>query len=67
VGSRAFTATLRFEICDDFSVDDTDLDITNVGHGSPGLFSLWVLQHERSGHVPFINEVIVERTISGGF
>jgi hypothetical protein len=65
-GGRTFTATLRFEICDDFGVDDTDLDPT-TGHGSPGLFSFWVLQHERAGQQPFVNFVEVDVPISGSF
>jgi outer membrane protein OmpA-like peptidoglycan-associated protein len=58
--SRTYTITLRFEICDDFGVDKSDLY-------SPGLISFWVLQHERPGHRPFINEIIVEETISDSF
>src|SRR3712207_8216241 len=49
--------TLRFVICDDFGVDQHDLY-------SPGLISFWVLQHERSGYRPFINELVVESTFS---
>lgn len=64
--TRSFSATLIFEICDDFGVDETDLDITNIGHGSPGLTAFWILQHERPpGHVAFVNDVTVERGISG--
>jgi outer membrane protein OmpA-like peptidoglycan-associated protein len=58
--TRNYTATLRFEICDDFGVDTSDLY-------SPGLISFWVLQHERGGHQPFINEIILEKDISGSF
>jgi outer membrane protein OmpA-like peptidoglycan-associated protein len=58
--TRNYTATLRFDICDDFGVDTSDLY-------SPGLISFWVLQHERRGPQPFINEIIVEKTISGSF
>lgn len=52
--------TLRFTICDNFGVDESDLY-------TPGLISFWELQHERtpSAYVPFINEIIVEPTISG--
>jgi hypothetical protein len=65
-GGRTYTAILRWEICDDFGVDESDLDPTSM-HGSPGLFSFWVLQHERAGHVPFVNTVIVDTPISGSF
>ncbi len=65
-GGRTYTAVLRFEICDDFGVDDTDLDPT-TGHGSPGLFAFWVLQHERAGQQPFVNFVEVDVPISGTF
>ena len=58
--TRNYTATIRFEICDDFGVDTSDLY-------SPGLISFWVLQHQRRGHRPFINEIIVEKPISGSF
>lgn len=58
--TRDYTATLRFEICDDFGVDAPDIY-------SPGLIAFWILQHERWGHQPFINEIIVERPISGRF
>jgi outer membrane protein OmpA-like peptidoglycan-associated protein len=59
-GSRTYTATLHFNICDDFGVDESDLY-------SPGLISFWILQHERAGHQPFINEIVVEQQISGSF
>lgn len=58
--TRNYTATLRFEICDDFGVDTSDLY-------SSGLISFWVLQHERGGHQPFINGIILEKDISGRF
>lgn len=57
---RNFTATLRFDICDDFGVDQADVR-------SPGLAAFWVLQHARPGHAPFINELIAEVPISGSF
>ena len=49
----SYDMQLRFTICDNFGVDDHDLY-------SPGLISFWILQHERTGHVPFINEIIAE-------
>lgn len=66
MATHGFTATLIFEICDDFGVDQTDLDPLNPGHGSPGLVAFWILQHERPPrHVAFINEVVLEKPISG--
>lgn len=59
-GSRTYAITLRFVICDDFGVDESDLY-------SPGLISFWVLQHERTGYRPFVNEIIIEPTITGSF
>ena len=59
-GCRTYTMKLRFTICDNFGVSESDLY-------SPGLISFWILQHERtpSANVPFINEIIVEPTVSG--
>ena len=65
-GGRTYAARLIFEIYDDFGVDDTDLD-PSTGHGSPGLFAFWVLQHERPTHTPFVNHVVVDVPISGSF
>jgi outer membrane protein OmpA-like peptidoglycan-associated protein len=58
--TRSYDMQLQFTICDDFGVDTSDLY-------SPGLRGFWVLQHERSGYRPFINEIIVEPTFSGTF
>lgn len=58
--TRTYTMQLRFVICDDFGVDHHDLY-------SPGLISFWVLQHERAGYQPFINEIIVEPTFTDSF
>jgi hypothetical protein len=63
---NTYHGTLIYEICDDFGVDETDLDPANLGHGSPGLVAFWILQHERPpGHVAFVNRVTVERPFSG--
>ena len=44
---RNFTATLRFDICDDFGVDQ---------------------QHARPGHhLPLLNELIADVSISGSY
>jgi hypothetical protein len=58
--TRTYSADLRFLICDDFGVDESDLY-------SHGLFAFWVLQHERSAtaYAPFINELELPVTISG--
>lgn len=57
--TRNYTMQLRFTICDDF-VDNSD-------PYTPGLREFWVLQHERSGYKPFVNEIIIEPTFSGTF
>ncbi len=59
-GTRTWAGTLRFDICDDFGVDETDLK-------TPGLISFWVLQHERRGNRPFVNLITVELPITAGF
>ena len=53
---------MRFVICDNFGVDETDLY-------SPGLLGFWVLQHERSAtkYKPFVNQLDLSVTISGTF
>jgi len=63
-----YTATLVFQIRDDFGVDETDLDPLKLEHGSPGLVAFWILQHERTpANIAFINTVTVETPISGTF
>jgi hypothetical protein len=59
-GSGSYSATLRFVICDDFGVDRSDLY-------APPLAAFWLLQHERIGPKPFVNEIIVEVPIQGTF
>lgn len=49
---------VQYLICDDFGVDTSDLY-------SPGLAAFWVLQHRRSGNLPFINELDLPRTLTG--
>jgi hypothetical protein len=58
--TREYSFTLRVEICDDFGVDESDLD-------APGLIAMWILQHRRPTHAPFVNEVIVEETVKDAF
>jgi outer membrane protein OmpA-like peptidoglycan-associated protein len=62
VALRTYSVDLRFEICDDFGVDESDLY-------APGLFPFWVLQHERSAtrYAPFINRLELPVTVSGTF
>lgn len=59
---RSYTIDLRFLICDDFGVDESDLY-------APGLFAFWVLQHERSRslYAPFVNELDLSVTVRGTF
>jgi hypothetical protein len=57
---RKYRMTLRYEILDDFGVDTSDLY-------TPGLIAFWVLQHERSGYIPFKNIIDLTVTSSGSF
>ncbi|HEY1938455.1 MAG TPA: DUF4157 domain-containing protein [Candidatus Angelobacter sp.] len=59
---RTYSIALRFELCDNFGVDESDLY-------APGLFPFWVLQHERSSslYAPFINELDLPTIVSGTF
>jgi hypothetical protein len=59
-GTRHYTMSLRYVICDDFGVDTSDLY-------SPALISFWVLQHERTGFVPFMNVIDLTVPNSGTF
>jgi outer membrane protein OmpA-like peptidoglycan-associated protein len=61
--TRTYTIALRFVLCDNFGVDETDLY-------APGLVPFWVLQHERgtgARYVPFINELDLPVVLSGTF
>jgi outer membrane protein OmpA-like peptidoglycan-associated protein len=62
IPTRTYMITLRFLICDDFGVDESDLY-------APGLFAFWVLQHERSAtrYSPFVNELDLPITVTGTF
>jgi outer membrane protein OmpA-like peptidoglycan-associated protein len=59
---RTYSIDLRFDIRDDFGVDESDLY-------APGLFAFWVLQHERSAtaYAPFINQLDLSVNVSGTF
>jgi hypothetical protein len=60
--TRTYSMDVRFIICDDFGVDESDLYFY-------GLFAFWVLQHERSAtnYAPFINELDITVNLSGTF
>jgi peptidoglycan hydrolase-like protein with peptidoglycan-binding domain len=62
-GGRTYSAVLVFVVCDDFGVDESDLD-TAIGLS---MFPFWELQHGRRGHRPFVNEFTVEVPIAGSF
>ncbi|MCZ7356846.1 MAG: DUF4157 domain-containing protein [Candidatus Methanoperedens sp.] len=57
---RIYDIELQYLICDDFGVDTTDLY-------SPALIAFWVLQHRRSGNVPFINELDLPKAELGHY
>jgi outer membrane protein OmpA-like peptidoglycan-associated protein len=59
-GLRGYTIGLQYLICDDFGVDTADLY-------SPALVAFWVLQHRRTGHLPFINELNLPMSESGSY
>ncbi len=63
-GSGEYSATLRLEILDDFGVDESDLYTLAP---FPPLYNFWILQHERIGPAPFVNEIIIEVPIEGEF
>ena len=59
-GFGSYTGSVRLVICDDFGVDRSDIY-------APPLAAFWILQHERLGNAPFVNEIIVEFDLSGNF
>jgi hypothetical protein len=59
-GSRTYTANLQYHICDNFGVGGADLY-------TPDLQAMWLLQHERAGHRPFVNQIVIEETTTGTF
>jgi hypothetical protein len=65
-GTRDYAARLRFEIFDNFGVDETDLYTVPAPWGD-ALIAFWVLQHERYGHRPFVNRIVVNETIRGSY
>ncbi len=58
--ARTFEGDLTVQISDDFGVGNDDIY-------SPDLASMWILQHERPGHRPFVNELNVADTVTGSF
>lgn len=67
--TRQFRLQLRYDLRDHFGVDDDDCEVTVRGiHGTPGQVAMWVLQHHApQGHKPFVDEVLVTRTVTGAF
>jgi outer membrane protein OmpA-like peptidoglycan-associated protein len=59
--AHTYTATIHYKICDNFGVDDTN-DLY-----SDSLIAFWVLQHMRPGHNAFINNILLDRTITNSF
>lgn len=57
---RSWEMGLRWVILDHFGVGGDDLY-------APGLIPFWVLQHERKGYRPYVNEVVVESRLSGTY
>ncbi|WP_143306616.1 eCIS core domain-containing protein [Chitinophaga vietnamensis] len=67
--TRNFIADVRFNICDDFGVDVSDLSRTGFSGSilNELLLPFWILQHRRSGHTPLIVNVVLEEHISGAY
>ncbi len=57
---RRYELGLRWVIQDHFGVSRDDLY-------APGLFPFWVLQHERKGYRPYVNEIVIDTGISGRY
>ena len=57
---RTYRLGLRWVIFDHFGVDTSDLY-------APGLFPFYVLQHERRGYRPYVNEVVIETAVKGRY
>lgn len=56
--TRAYSVDLRWELLDDFGAGHDD-------PYSPSLAAFWLLQHTRAGHRPFVNKLVINRTLSG--
>lgn len=57
---RRYELGLRWVIQDHFGVSRDDLY-------APGLFPFWVLQHERKGYRPYVNELVIDTGVSGKY
>ena len=57
---RTYELRLRWVILDHFGVSADDLY-------APGLLPFYVLQHERKGYRPFVNELVIGATVSGSY
>jgi len=58
--ARTYSATIQYNICDNFGVDETDLY-------SDSLIAFWILQHMKTGHAAFINDILLTRTFTKSF
>jgi hypothetical protein len=57
---RTYELGLRWVILDHFGVGSDDLY-------APGLIPFFILQHERRGYRPYVNEVVIEGSVSGTY
>lgn len=57
---RSYELGLRWVIQDHFGVSRDDLY-------APGLFPFWVLQHERKGYRPYVNEIVIDTGVTGRY
>ncbi|MCL4806730.1 MAG: hypothetical protein KJ062_02880 [Thermoanaerobaculia bacterium] len=58
--ARSYELGLRWVIQDHFGVSRDDLY-------APGLFPFWVLQHERKGYRPYVNEIVIDTGVRGTY
>lgn len=58
--ARTYRLGLRWVILDHFGVGGDDLY-------APGLIPFYILQHERRGYRPYVNEVLVDTAVSGRY
>jgi outer membrane protein OmpA-like peptidoglycan-associated protein len=58
--AKTYEATIHYRLCDNFGVDETDMY-------SGSLVAFWMLQHMRTGHKAFVNNILLDRTIKGTF
>ena len=67
--TRAFSADIKFKICDDFGVDVSDLSRTGARGFALNqlLLPFWILQHRRSGHTPLVMNIEIDDHVLGNF